>query len=232
MGGKVMTKQERMKYIRHSEIINLEKLRKGKVGLIGAGSVNSFVALTFGKMGVGSIVAYDEDGVSIHNLPGQFFTDRDLGQFKVDALEGLLEEFASDVKFKGYNQFYTGQKLQETTVVATDNMASRKLVWDQFLKQKQAKYLIEARMGAEMCKLYTIRDKTKKTQKFYGATLHSDAKSHKLPCTARTIIYNVLMVSSFITRAYKAIINEEKFPKELIFNMTRIDNLSLMLRDE
>lgn len=227
-----MTKQDRMKYVRHSEIINLEKLRKGKVGLIGVGSVGSFTALTLAKMGVGSIVAYDEDGVSIHNLPGQFFDDHSIDQFKVDALEDVLEDFASDVKFRGYNKFYTNQKLQETTIVSTDNMASRKLVWEQFLKQDQAKYLIEARMGAEMCKLYTIRDKTKKTQKFYGATLHSDDKSYKLPCTARTIIYNVLMVSSLITRAYKAIINNEKFPKELIFNMTRIDNLSLMLRDD
>jgi len=227
-----MTKEDRMKYIRHSEIINLEKLRKGKVGLIGVGSVGSFTALTLGKMGVGEIVAYDEDGVSIHNLPAQFFTDHDIGQFKVDALEDILEDFASDVKYKGYNKFYTGQKLQETTIVSTDNMASRKLVWEQFLKQDQARYLIEARMGAEMCKIYTIRDKTKKTQAFYSKTLHSDDKSYKLPCTARTIIYNVLMVSSLITRAYKAIINDEKFPKELIFNMTRIDKLSLMLRDD
>ena len=226
-----MTKEERMKYIRQSEIINLEKLGNGKVSIIGVGSVGSFTALTLAKMGVGSVEAYDEDGVSIHNLPAQFFGKKDVGQFKVDALSGLLQEF-TDTNYTPNNKFYTGQKLEETTIVSTDNMASRKLVWEQFLKQKQAKYLIEARMGAEMAKIYTIRDKTKKTRAFYEKTLHSDDKSYKLPCTARTIIYNVLMISSLITRSYKAIINGEPFPKELIFNMTRIDKLSLMLRDE
>jgi len=226
-----MNKLDRMKYIRQSEIINLEKLGQGKVGIIGVGSVGSFTALTLAKMGVGKVVGYDEDGVSIHNLPAQFFGKKDVGQFKVDALAGLLEEF-TDTDYVPNNKFYKNQKLQETTIVATDNMASRKLVWEQFLKQPQAHYLIEARMGAELAKIYTIRDKTKKTQAFYEKTLHSDDKSYKLPCTARTIIYNVLMISSLITRAYKAIINDEQFPKELIFNMTRIDKLSLMLRDE
>lgn len=226
-----MKKEERMKYIRHSEIINLDKLRKSKVSIIGLGSVGSFTALTLGKMGAGKVVGYDEDGVSEHNIPGQFFKNSDVGQFKTDALADLLDDF-TDTEFRGYNRFYNNQKLQEFTIVATDNMASRKQVWEQFLKQPQAKYLIEARMGAELAKIYTIRDKSKKTRDFYEATLHSDEKSYKLPCTARTIIYNVLMISSLITRAYKAIINDEPFPKELIFNMTRIDKLSLMLRDE
>lgn len=227
-----MTKEDRMKYIRHSEIINLDKLRKSKVGVVGVGSVGSFTTLTLAKMGVGSVVAYDEDGVDLHNLPAQFFAEQDMGKFKVDALAEQLSDYAPETKYKGYNRFYKNQKLQETTIVATDNMASRKMVWEQFLKQPQAKYLIEARMGAELAKLYTIRDKSSKTRAFYEKTLHSDDKSYKLPCTARTIIYNVLMVSSLITRAYKAIINGEPFPKELIFNMTRIDDLSLMLRDE
>lgn len=227
-----MTKEERMKYVRQSEIINLDKLSKSKVGIIGVGSVGSFTALTLAKMGVGKVVGYDEDGVSVHNLPAQFFAKSDVGQFKVDALEETLSEFADDVEFTGVIKFYTDQKLEETTIVCTDNMTSRKLVWEQFLKQKQAKYLIEARMGAEMAKIYTIRDKSKKTREFYEKTLHSDEKSYKLPCTARSIIYNVLMISSLIARSFKAIINEEQFPKELIFNMTRIDKLSLMLRDE
>jgi len=226
-----VTKEERMKYIRQSEIINLDKLSKSKVGIIGLGSVGSFTALTLGKMGVGNIEGYDEDGVSLSNIPAQMFANDDVGAFKTDALSNLLSDF-TDVGHNLINKFYTDQKLQETTIVCTDNMASRKLVWEQFLKQKQAKYLIEARMGAEMAKIYTIRDKSKKTREFYEKTLHSDEKSYKLPCTARTIIYNVLMISSLIARSFKAIINEEQFPKELIFNMTRIDKLSLMLRDE
>lgn len=229
-----MTKEQRInKYIRQSDIIDLEKLKKGSITMVGVGSVGSFAALSLAKMGVGNMKAFDEDGVQKHNLPAQFFThlDASLKSFKVDALCWMLEQY-SDVKYIGSNRNYKNQKLLETVVVSTDNMHSRRLVWNQFLKQKQCKYLIEARMGAELAKLYTITDKSKKTQRFYEATLHSDAESVQLPCTARSIIYNVLMISSLIARAYKAIIQKEDFPKELIFNMTRIDQFSLMLRSK
>jgi len=228
-----MTKAERIrKYIRQSEIINLEKLQKSSVTIIGVGSVGSFVALALAKMGVGKITAYDEDGVEEHNLPGQFFDTISIGEFKTDALEDLLSTFSPETKYKGYNKFYTSQKLSETVVLATDNMEkSRWLVWEQFLKQDQCKNLIDARMGAELAKMYTITNKFKTTQKFYKDTLHKDSESHQLPCTARTIIYNVLMISSLISRAYKGIIQKEKFPKEVIFNMTKITPLSLMLRN-
>jgi len=225
-----MTKRDRMKYLRQVDLIDVNKLRKAKVSIIGLGSVGSFTALALGKMGVGKVVGYDEDGVSIHNLPSQFFKNADLNQFKSDATEKLLQEF-TDAKFEGHNNFYKDQKLEEYTIVVTDNMESRKLVWEQFLKQKQAKYLIEARMGAKMFKLYTIKDKSKRTQGFYSKTLHSDDKSYKLPCTARTIIYNVLTLSGLIAKAFETLLMNEHMPKELIFNMTRIDDLSLMLRD-
>jgi molybdopterin/thiamine biosynthesis adenylyltransferase len=229
-----MTKQERIdKYLRQSEIINIDKLVKSSVTIIGVGSVGSFTALMLAKMGVGKITAYDEDGVEEHNLPGQFFDIEALKQFKTDALNDLLYMFTPEVKYKGYNKFYKNQKLAETVIVATDNMEkSRWLVWEQFLKQPQCKYLIDARMGAELAKVYTITSKSQVVQKFYKGTLHTDAESTQLPCTARTIIYNVLMVSSLIGRAYKGIIQNEKFPKELIFNMTQITPYSLMLRDK
>ena len=229
-----MIKEQRInKYIRQSEIINLDKLNKSSVTIIGVGSVGSFTALMLAKMGVGKITAYDEDGVQEHNLPGQFFDTEAIGDFKTEALAQLITDFAPETKYKGYNKFYKNQKLAETVIVATDNMEkSRWLVWEQFLKQEQCKNLIDARMGAELAKLYTITSKSKVTQKFYKGTLHTDAESAELSCTARTIIYNVLMISSLIGRAYKSIIQNEKFPKEVIFNMTQITPFSLMLRDK
>ncbi len=225
------TKEERFRrYIRQSGLIHAEKIHKGSVTLIGTGSVNSFVGLVLGKMGVGKIKAYDDDGVSIHNLAAQFFRSSDVGQFKTDALAEILKDFTF-TNFQGYNKKYKNQYLTETVIVAPDNMATRKIVWKQFLKQKQVKHLIDARMGAELGILYVIRDKSKKTRKFYEATLH-DRPKDPLPCTARTIIYNVLMIASLISRAYKAIIQNEEIPKEMIFNMTRIDEFSFMVRDK
>jgi hypothetical protein len=220
-----------MAFIRQSEIISTEKLEKNHVSIIGAGSVGSFTTLILTKMGVGSVEVFDEDGVAEHNIAGQFYRKKDIGQYKADSLKELVSDFSIS-KGTFNNRHYKNEPLLETVIVTTDSMASRRLVWNEFLKQPQTKNFIDARMGAELAKLYTIRDKTPGSIKFYEATLHSDKESVKLPCTARTIIYNVNMIAAFIGRAFKAITQEEKFPKELIFNMTRIDDLSWMLRDE
>ena len=87
-------------------------------------------------------------------------------------------------------------------------------------------------MGAELGAVYTIAKKdgkiAPKDVKFYESRLYNDDQVPPLPCTARSIIYNVLMLSSLISRAFKGIVNGEKVPKELIFNMTQLDARSFM----
>jgi hypothetical protein len=111
-------------------------------------------------------------------------------------------------------------------------MKSRRLVWEEFKKQKSAKVFIEARMGAELGAVYTIIKKdgkiAPKDLKFYESRLYDDSQVPPLPCTARSIIYNVLQLSSWICRAFKGVATGEKVPKELIFNMTSIDSRSFM----
>ena len=187
--------------------------------------------LTLAKMGVMNIEVFDEDGVSEHNLPNQFYRNDDIGQFKVQALMDLVNEFTPIlINLGDYTTMYSKQKLQPIVIVGTDSMSSRRLVWEQFLKQKQAKQYIEARMGAEVGQVYTIQTKSKANIKFYEEQLYSDDEVKPLPCTAKSIIYNVLMISSLICRAVKAVIHEEKFPRELTMNMHRIDALSFMVR--
>lgn len=179
-------------------------------------------------MGAKKFHVYDEDGVSIHNIPNQFYRKQDVRQFKVDSLKAILGDFA-EAEVSAINHHYVDQKLDPIVIVATDSMSSRKVVWEQFKKQKNTKYLIEARMGAELGVVYTIT-KSAKDKEFYEETLYDDNKVKPLPCTARTIIYNVLMISSLICRAFKSIIQKEQHPREIIFNMTSMDGRSYMHR--
>lgn len=204
--------------------------------------MGSFTALTITKMGCTKVTLFDEDGVSPVNIPNQFYRRQDALQeaFKVDALADIVGQF-TDATVEANNRHYVDQPLAETVIVATDSMSSRRTVWEQFLKQPQCLNLIEARMGAEVGMVYMIRKRpsvapltngiiSQDDTEFYEEMLYSDDKVKPLPCTARTIIYNVLMLASLICRAYKAIINEESFPREMIFNMTQIDKASFMVR--
>jgi hypothetical protein len=208
----------------------MKKLQSKKITLIGAGAIGSFSALTLSKMGAMMIEVYDEDGVTEHNLPNQFYRIKDVEQFKVDALNEIIQDFT------GYNtlimpMFYTNQPLHETVIVTTDSMSSRCLVWEQFLKQKQCKNYIEARMGAQLGVVYTIRDKSKENIKFYEKTLYKDEDVAPLRCSERAIIDNVLMLSSLICRSYRSVISKEEYPREIVFNMQNINKASFMIRD-
>lgn len=230
----------RLDYTRQQGIVDQKLLAGQKITLIGAGAIGSFTALTLAKMGVEHISVYDDDGVTEHNLPNQFYRKQDVGQYKVDALREILGQFSDAVVVYRISKYINQiiRLLQETVIVATDSMASRKIVWEQFKRQPQCRNLIEARMGAEVGMVYTIRKGEgpekrldvvqTRDVKFYEARLHSDAEVKPLPCTARSIIYNVLMVSSLVCRAYKGILTGERVPREMIFNLTSIGDRTFM----
>ena len=171
-------------------------------------------------MGVGSIEIFDEDGVTEHNLPNQFYRKKDLDSFKVEALKDIIEDF-SDTKVKIHKKFYTKEKLNEMVITCTDSLESRKIVWNQFLKQSKTKHFIDGRMGGELAHIFIIKSKDRKLIKFYEKTFKVNPVD--LPCSERSIIYCVMMISSLICRAVKGIVKKERnFPKELIFGLTNM----------
>ena len=184
-------------------------------------------------MGLGGLDVFDIDGVTSHNLPNQFYREEDVAQFKVDALHDIIQQFTGE-NIEVHREMYTDQELNSTVIVATDSMSSRKLVWEQFKQQGKCHDYIEARMGAELGIIYTIKGYpilTPNDTEFYEETLYEDKDVPPLKCTERAIIYNILMISSLICRAYKSIIDpEHTFPKEIIFNMKYMDVVSYMIR--
>lgn len=212
-------------FTRQSGLIKEENIRTKKVVLIGAGAISSFTALALTKLGVANLTVYDEDGVSSHNLPNQFYRVGDIDKFKVLALEEIITEFnGAGIKLTPCVKFYNKQALSEIVIVATDSMYSRMQVFDQFCKQKRTRHLIEARMGGEIGFVFCIDKQNQEQMKYYQERLYPDEKATPIPCTERSIIYNVLMISSLICRAFKAVINEEKeYPFEFIFDMRTME---------
>jgi len=186
-----------------------------KVSLIGAGAIGSMTCMFLAKMGIQHWQVFDEDGVSQENIANQMYPIKSINDFKVSALSEVVEEF-SGVRIGQYVMFYTSEKLGEVVIVATDSMESRKRVWNQFLKQPQCTHLIEARMGGLHGEVYCV---TKKNKKFYEERLYDDKDVKPIKCTEKSIIYNIAGIVAMIGAAVASIANNEKFPKEQIFDM-------------
>lgn len=221
-----------MDLTRQSDIIQTERLKNTKASVIGCGAIGSFVMLALTKMGIESIDVYDEDGVSEHNIPNQFYKieDSKKNKFKVDAIKEITEEFCGKLQVEAINRNYTNQLLKEIVIVATDSMESRKIIWDNFLAQESAKYLIEARMGGETGIVYCVdKQELSKYKKEYEKTLYADSEVKYVPCTEKSIIYNVLLISSVICRNVKA-----KLTGEINAFQTLLDikNLEIIKNDK
>jgi len=80
-----------------------EKLSKAKIGLVGAGGINSEIGQGLARKGVGALDIFDDDVVTLSNLSRQGFSQRDL--YKKKALQlpkNLARECVYPTTITGY----------------------------------------------------------------------------------------------------------------------------------
>lgn len=190
-----------------------------KVGLIGTGGIGSPTALVLAKMGIPELTYWDADKVETHNLPNQLFKKEHINNFKVEALQSILEEFGTNIK-----NYQAIAKKWDSTVLpimisAVDSMNTRKKLWKKIKNNYLCDIYIEARMGAELMRIYAINPNDPTHITFYEKTLYSSKESVEIPCTARAIFYNCFIIAGLIGCLVKKHIKEEPMPKEIIFDL-------------
>ena len=174
-------------FVRQRDILPWEKLHASRVTVIGAGAVGSFTALSLVKMGVGTVECYDHDTVSPENLSNQGYRLCDLGQFKVTALADQLMAFGGNVI--PHPERFVAQSVSGIIVSAVDSMDARLQIWRHIRKSRRVELYLDARMGAEVGKVFAIRPQDPEDVRFYESELYPSAEALRAPCTARSTIY-------------------------------------------
>jgi len=187
------------RYARHWGMIDVERLHTTPIKIIGTGSVGSFTCLSLVKMGAHMIEVWDDDLIDEHNISNQFFRIKDIGEYKVDALQSILSEF-EDVSIRVHPEKHNGSKdLSGIVITALDSMLPRKRIWDSIKGSDNVDLFIDPRMGGRVARIFLVNPKT--GAEAYEKTLYTDEDSAPERCTERTIIYNVLGISSLICKA-------------------------------
>ena len=209
-------------YERQLDILNPEEFKDVRIMVIGTGSVGSFVTLTLAKMGLKKIEVWDDDRIEEHNIANQFYPLEDVGELKVTALQDEIFRM-SGLRSKGYcvkfnekwkeeyKPFEVG--LSDIVISAVDSMQARRDIWH--IVKDRAKLYIDARMGGELMRVFTVKGQG--DWNYYEETLKKDGVA--LPCTARTIIYNVLSVASIVALQVKKYLKDESVSREVTFDM-------------
>jgi hypothetical protein len=207
-----------MDFLRQMDLLVPSDFQKYPVTIIGAGGIGSPTALAMSKMGVENITIYDDDIVENHNLPNQMYRISDLNKLKVEATRDICKDF-SGLEIKICNERFEGQKAQGIIVSGVDTMKSREIIWKRMKYNPMANLYIDARMGAEVCRICSINPCDPDDVRWYEKTLFPDEKASEEPCTARSVIYNTFSIAGLITSQVKKFARAQPFAREIIFDL-------------
>lgn len=112
-----------------------ERLRHGRVTVVGAGGVGGITLILLARMGVGNIHVIDQDVFEASNLNRQMLSlVSQINKSKAEVAKETLEDINPEIKVKITKQFITEENaevlLQDTDVIidATDNLVARVII--------------------------------------------------------------------------------------------------------
>lgn len=224
--------QNASRYLRQLDLAPTEKLAR-PITVVGAGALGSAAVMALAKLGCSQIKVFDPDQVSDHNLPSQFLPAIDynpdysggkgsmVGLNKSYALKCLVRDLGAediDARCVAFDEDTSPER--GIVIVATDSMASRKLVWDKHKDRIAVECFIDARMGAQVLRLFTIIPSKQTHRDFYSSTLYTSEEAEHQPCSAKAIVFCPMVAGGLIARQVKRICMEEAVSTEIFLDMS------------
>ncbi|MEG0856183.1 MAG: thiamine biosynthesis protein ThiF [Terrisporobacter sp.] len=124
-----------------------EKLKRGKVAILGLGGLGSNIAISLSRIGVGKLVLVDYDVIEPSNLNRQQYYIEDIGKFKTEGMKEHIEKINPFIQIKTYNTYITKENmnlLDEVDIIieAFDDPACKAEISNYVLLRMRDKYLI------------------------------------------------------------------------------------------
>lgn len=173
------------------------------INVIGAGSLGSFTVQILAKMHPVwqcPINVWDFDKVEEHNTDNQLYGRGDVGDLKVAALSKIIKTL------DGPNIRIINSAVDEKTdlrgliVVAVDTMAARKEIMNICEFNWGIDYLIEARMGGHIGKIFALDPKHPKAVVQYRQYLYDDKDAANPICATNETIPALWLVAASIAQ--------------------------------
>lgn len=129
---------------------------KGKIHIVGCGSVGATLAENLARLGLTDFVLWDFDKVEPHNLANQIFRQQDVGHNKVDALLDILTEINPELKNTVVvkPEGWKGQKLNGHIFLAVDSIDLRREIVDMHMDNPYVKSVWDFRTLLESAQHY------------------------------------------------------------------------------
>jgi predicted ThiF/HesA family dinucleotide-utilizing enzyme len=210
-----------MDFWRQADLVTPTDFDKYHITIIGAGGIGSPTTLALSKMGVEKLFIYDDDKVEKHNLPNQMYRVSDIDKYKVEATKDICNDFAG-TPITSYNEKFENQEINGIVISGVDTMKSRSDIWKRMKYNPVVNIYIDARMGAEVCRILTVKPFDPDDVKWYEKTLFTDDKASEEVCTAKSVIYNTFTIAGLIASQVKKFARAQPFAREIVFDLKNL----------
>lgn len=185
------------KHLRNQDLIPQTLL--DDITVVGLGGIGSSVVMLLATMGFDFIRGYDSDNMEEHNFgttlyPESMF-DGGGDNSKTLMAKNIIENYGGDdVTVQMNNQKFMGrgQVLSPKTIVCTDDMTSRKCVYDSWKEMENRQVFIDMRMDALTMSCITVTRESDVYEKYW---FENGESGEEAPCTMKHTIFCASLIS-------------------------------------
>lgn len=189
----------------------------------GAGGIGSWLSLFLGRTGH-VLHVYDMDTVENHNLGGQFFSSKDLGKNKAEAIVSILTHYADNLLCSHYGRWDKNDSIVTSIMFACfDNMESRKDMFDEWViaraeesDENRKKFIfIDGRLEAETMIVYAV--KTDAEIEKWREEWFPDSKLEGAPCTYKATSHSAAILAGLMQSTLNNFLSAEDEQRSVPF---------------
>lgn len=168
-----------------------------KILIVGAGGIWSTTAYTLAKMGCSNITVVDFDEVEIHNCSSQFFSAKQIGMKKVEALKQNVSLMA-DEEITAIDSKFLPKHVEgmDILILALDNMETRAEV---VKAAKDNQFIIDPRMVKKLCIVNTLYGNEFERTKWLSEEMGEAAAPEEVACTSKAVAFNAVSMAGLVS---------------------------------
>lgn len=189
-----------------------DKVKEMNIILAGLGGIGSNTAYQLARMSPNKLVLYDDDTVDIVNMSGQLYSSQDVGKFKVNAMEQMLQLYTVTNKIYALpKRFTTAEVPGDIMICGFDNMEAREIFYQSWRmhvencteKDKHNCLFIDGRLSVDTLQVLCIAGTDSYCMDRYEKEfLFSDAEADATVCSMKQTTYLACMIGSIIVNLF------------------------------
>ena len=181
----------------------------------GVGSIGSWLVLFLSRI-LNTVTIYDMDHIEPHNLSGQFFDVSEIGLPKTSAISAKITRYSPACLIRSKGEFKEGSLCSNVMFACFDNMKSRRLMFEEWMKLPSKELFIDGRLTAEQYWIYAIKgDDVAAQEKYNNEFLLGDEDFEDLPCSFKSTTHIASMLASMMTSIYTNYIYNKMFADDI-----------------